>query len=111
MERTFSFDDRAMVPTTQGLTSAMPNAGSINTNATRATSGTAARRGAIHADPKDPSKKYAHVRMKYAREREPRKPRRYASVPPNAARNHTSPPNRPVKLLACSTGKFSVSFR
>ena len=41
MERTFSFDARAVVPTTLGFTSAMPSAGSASTNVARTTSGTA----------------------------------------------------------------------
>src|ERR1700676_1451993 len=111
MERTFSFDARAVVPTTQGLTSAIPNAGSINTKLTSNHSGTEAPTGASHDETSEPSRKYEPLRMKYASDSDRRKPRRSASVPPNAARNQTRPPNKPVRLLACSTGKFSVSFR
>src|ERR1700733_7531579 len=104
MERTFSFDARAVVPTTHGFTSAIPSAGSISTTATSTTKGTAARNGAIQLDPNEP-------KIKYESDSDLRNPRRSASVPPNAARNHTNPPNNPVKLPACSTGKFNVSCR
>src|ERR1700675_2687202 len=111
MERTFSFDEIAVVPTTQGLTSATPSAGSINTKPTSNHSGTAARTGASHDEPSDPIRKYEPLRIKYASESERRKPRRSAKVPPNAARNHTRPPNNPVRLVACAAGKLSVSCR
>src|ERR1700755_235168 len=39
MERTFSFDARAVVPTTQGFTSAMPSAGSARMKSTKSPSG------------------------------------------------------------------------
>src|ERR1700730_14067116 len=111
MERTFSFEARAVVPTTQGFTSAMPSAGSINTRPTSNHSGTAARTGASHDEPSEPSRKYEPLKMKYANESERRNPRRSAKVPPNAARNHTRPPNNPVKLLACAAGKLRVSCK
>ena len=59
MERTFSFDARAVVPTTQGFTSATPSAGSIKMNSTNNVSGdTALRTGASHPDaPIEPSRK------------------------------------------------------
>ena len=57
MERTFSFDARAVVPTTLGLTSATPSAGSASTKVTSRTSGTASRTGAIHDEPSEPSRK------------------------------------------------------
>src|SRR6202030_2046520 len=100
MERTFSFEARAVVPTTQGLTSAIPSAGSIRTKPTSNHSGTAARTGASHDEPSEPSRKYEPLRMKYASESDRRKPKRSAKVPPNAARNHTRPPNNPVKRVA-----------
>src|ERR1700719_1365741 len=109
MVRTFSFDARAVVPTTQGLTNAIPSAGSINTKPTSNHSGTAARTGASHGEPSEPSKKYEPLKMRYASESDRRKPKRSAKVPPNAARNHTRPPNNPVRLLACAAGKLSVS--
>src|SRR3984957_20457510 len=108
MERTFSFEDRAMVPTTHGFTNAIPSAGSISTTVT--TSGIDERSGASQDVPSEPSRKYEQVRMKYASESERRNPNRSASVPPNAARNQTNPPNSPVKLPAWATGNFSVSF-
>ena len=111
MERTFSFEARAVVPTTHGFTSAIPSAGSISTTATSTTKGTAARKGAIQLDPSEPKIKYEQVKIKYASDSDLRNPKRSASVPPNAARNHTNPPNNPVKLPACSTGKFNVSCR
>ncbi len=111
MDRTFSFDARAVVPTTHGFTSAIPSAGSMSTTVTSTTNGTAPRKGAIQLDPSDPKIKYEQLRMKYASESDLRNPRRSASVPPNAARNHTNPPNNPVRLPACSTGKFSVSCK
>src|SRR5450432_407917 len=106
MERTFSFEARAVVPTTQGFTNATPSAGRVSTNPTSSHSGTALRTGESHGDPSDPSSKYDALKIKYASERERRNPRRSASVPPNAARNHTSPPNNPVRLPACSAGKL-----
>src|ERR1700692_3365310 len=111
MDRTFSFDESAVVPTTQGLTSAIPSAGSINTKPTSNHSGTAARTGESHDEPSEPSRKYEPLKMKYASESDRRKPRRSAKVPPNAARKHTSPPNNPVRLLACAAGKLSVSCK
>src|SRR6266566_2226547 len=66
MERTFSLDARAVVPTTQGLTSAMPRAGSINTRATSTPSGMALRIGASQDAPRDPSKKYEQLRIRQA---------------------------------------------
>ncbi len=57
MERTFSFDECAVVPTTVGFTSATPNAGSASTSATSTPSGTVCRTGASHGDPSDPSRK------------------------------------------------------
>src|SRR5579863_10075778 len=111
MDRTFSLDARAVVPTTHGFTRATPSAGSISTTVTSTTKGTAARNGAIQLDPSDPKIKYEQLRMKYASESDLRNPKRSASVPPNAARNHTRPPNSPVKLPACSTGKFNVSCK
>src|ERR1700694_1933830 len=111
MERTFSSDARAVVPTTQGLTSAIPNAGSINTKPTSNHSGTAARTGASHDEPSEPNRKYEPLKMKYASESDRRKPKRSANVPPNAARTNTRPPNKPVKLLACAAGKLSVSCK
>src|ERR1700693_1398275 len=111
MERTFSFDARAVVPTTQGLTKAIPSAGSISTNPTSNHNGTAARTGASHEEPSDPSRKYEPLKMKYASDSDRRKPKRSANVPPNAARNHTRPPNNPVRLLACAAGKLSVSCK
>src|SRR6202140_4442297 len=111
MERTFSLDESAVLPTTQGLTSAIPSAGSINTKPTSNHRGTAARTGPSHDEPSDPSRKYEQLKMKYASESERRKPSRSASVPPNAARNHTSPPNNPVRLVACAAGKLNVSGR
>src|SRR3977135_1997893 len=111
MERTFSFEARAVVPTTQGLPSAIPSAGSISTKPTSNPSGTAARPGVSHDEPSDPRRKYEPLRMKYASESDRRKPKRSANVPPNAARNHTRPPNNPVKLLACAAGKLRVSCK
>src|SRR5580658_730465 len=111
MDRTFSRDARAVVPTTHGFTSAIPSAGSISTIVTSTTRGTAARNGAIQLDASDPKIKYEQLKMKYARDSDLRNPRRSATVAPNAARNHTSPPNNPVRLVACSTGKFSVSCK
>jgi len=64
MERTFSFEARAVVPTTQGFTSAIPSAGSISTNPTSNHNGTAERTGAIHEEPSEPSRKYEQLRMK-----------------------------------------------
>ena len=57
MERTFSLEARAVVPTTLGFTSAIPNAGNIRTNANNPVSGTAARIGTIQEAPSEPSKK------------------------------------------------------
>src|ERR1700722_6968891 len=111
MERTFSFEARAVVPTTQGLTSAIPSAGNINTKPTSNHSGNAARIGASHDDPNEPSRKYEQLKIKYASESDRLKPRRSARVPPNAARNHTRPPNNPVRLVACAAGKLSVSCK
>src|ERR1035441_14403 len=45
MERTFSFEARAVVPTTQGLTSATPSAGRMRMKPTNSPRGTALRTG------------------------------------------------------------------
>src|ERR1700678_1701795 len=111
MERTFSFQARPVVPTTHGFPSAIPSAGSISTPATSTTKGTAARKGAIQLDPSEPKIKYEPVKIKYATDSDLRNPKRSASVTPNAPRNRTKPPNNPVTLPACSTGKFNVSCR
>ena len=89
-----------MVPTTLGFTSATPNAGSASTNATSTPSGTVCRTGASHAAPSDPSRKYAHDRIRYASASALRNPIRSASVPPKTGRNHTSPPKNPVSVPA-----------
>ena len=57
MERTFSFEARAVVPTTQGFTSETPRAGSIRMSVTSTTRGMALRTGASHGEPMEPSKK------------------------------------------------------
>ena len=57
-------DARAVVPTTLGLTIEIPSAGRNNINATRPRSGAALRTGAIHAVPREPSRKYAHARIR-----------------------------------------------
>src|ERR1700682_2111030 len=111
MDRTFSLEARAVVPTTQGFTSAIPSAGSINTKPTSNHRGTASRTGESQDEPSEPSRKYAPLKIKYASESDRRNPRRSANVPPNAARNHTSPPKRPVRLLACAAGKLKVSCK
>ena len=46
MERTFSLEALAVVPTTHGFTSETPSAGSIRTNVTSTPSGIALRTGA-----------------------------------------------------------------
>src|SRR6267154_291379 len=46
MERTFSLEARAVVPTTQGFTMEMPRAGRIKMNPTKSTGGTKALTGA-----------------------------------------------------------------
>src|SRR5450432_257621 len=51
-------------PTTQGFTSATPNAGRVSTNPTSSHSGTALRTGESHDDPSDPSRKYERLKMK-----------------------------------------------
>ena len=58
MERTFSCDARAVVPTTLGFTKAIPSAGSIRTKITNPVSGKTLRTGANHGDPSEPSRKY-----------------------------------------------------
>ena len=58
MERTFSLEARAVVPTTEGFTSAMPSAGSIRISVTSTTRGMALRTGASHGEPIEPSRKY-----------------------------------------------------
>ena len=57
MERTFSFEARAVVPTTEGLTSAMPSAGRMRMKPTNSPSGTALRMGASQGAPMDPMRK------------------------------------------------------
>jgi hypothetical protein len=64
LERTFSLDARAVVPTTAGLTIAIPSAGNIKINATNATSGTAFRTGASHGAAIEPSRKYEQARIR-----------------------------------------------
>jgi len=74
-------------------------------------SGTAFRTGASQDAPMEPIKKYAAARRKYAVARARRKPRRSATAPPKIARNHTMPPNMPVRVPVCSVEKFSRSCR
>ncbi len=57
MERTFSLEARAVVPTTQGFTMEMPSAGRIRMNPTKNTGGIAALTGASHGAPMEPSRK------------------------------------------------------
>jgi hypothetical protein len=57
MERTFSLEARAVVPTTQGLTIEMPSAGRIRMQPTNNPSGTALRTGASQGAPIDPIRK------------------------------------------------------
>src|SRR5947207_685233 len=111
IDLTFSWDERAVVPTTHGLTSAIPSAGSINTTVTSTTNGTALRMGAIHGAPIEPSKKYDPDKTKYAKESARRNPSRSAIAPPKIARNHTNPPKSPARLVARSVGKLSASCR
>ena len=105
------FEARAVVPTTQGLTSATPRAGRIKMQPTKRPSGTALRIGASHEAPIEPIRKYAPARIKYASERARRKPKRSAMAPPKIARNHTMPPNIPVSVPVCSVEKLSFSCR
>ena len=71
-------------------------------------SGTALRTGASHGAPIDPSRKYAAARIKYARERARRKPRRSAIAPPKIARNQTMPPKNPGKRTGLLGGRNSA---
>ena len=64
MERTFSLEARAVVPTTHGFTSETPSAGSIRTNVTSTPSGMALRTGASQGDPIDPKRKYEQLRIR-----------------------------------------------
>ncbi len=57
MDRTFSEEARAVVPTTHGFTSAIPSAGSMRTKTTSHRSGTASRTGPIQDALIDPSRK------------------------------------------------------
>src|SRR5439155_21020791 len=110
-ERTFSCDARAVVPTTHGLTKATPRAGSIRTTVTNKTRGTALRIGASQGAPIEPKRKYDPLKIKYARERARRKPRRSAMAPRKMAKSHTSPPKRPARLAARSVGKLNTSCK
>src|SRR5713101_3893604 len=111
MDRTFSFDARAVVPTTHGFTSEIPNAGNIRMKPTNNHNGTASRTGASHGEPMEPRRKYATLKIKYASDSALRIPGQSAAVPPKIARNHTMPPNKPVSVPVCSVGKFSFSWR
>ena len=51
------FEARAVVPTTQGFTSAMPSAGSISTKRHQHAQRQALRTGASHGAPIDPNRK------------------------------------------------------
>src|SRR5712672_3335746 len=110
-ERTFSFEERAVVPTTQGFTRATPRAGRIKMNATSVTRGMLLRKGASQGELIDPNTKYAKLKIRYAMESARRKPRRSANAPPPIARNQTQPPNIPVRLLARSTSKCKPSCK
>ena len=57
MERTFSFEARAVVPTTQGFTIEMPSAGRMRMQPTNNPSGTALRTGASQDAAIDPMRK------------------------------------------------------
>src|SRR5215813_6910408 len=100
MERTFSLDARAVVPTTLGLTNATPNAGRKRMTPAIQTNGRTLRTGASHGAAIEPTKKYEHVRMKYASDRARRKPKRSASAPPKIAITQTAPPKMPPRLAA-----------
>src|SRR5260370_10066467 len=107
MDRTFSFEARAVVPTTHGFTSETPNAGKIRMNPTNNHSGTASRTGASHGEPMEPRRKYAPLKIRYASDSARRNPSQSAAVPPKIARNHTIPPNIPGSGPAFSAGQFS----
>ena len=111
MERTFSLEARAVVPTTQGFTRETPSAGRMRMKPTNKLSGTALRTGASQDAPIEPIRKYAAARMRYAIDRARRNPSRSAAAPPKMARNHTMPPKMPVSVPVCSTEKFRRSCK
>src|SRR4029077_7701444 len=98
MERTFSLEARAVVPTTLGLTSEVPSAGNRSTMATNSHKGMAFRMGLSHGAPIEPRRKYAQLRMSEASERALLKPNQSAPVQPKMARNQTAPPNIPASV-------------
>ena len=112
MERTFSFEARAVVPTTQGLTSDTPERGKNQDESDKQPErhGIAHRSQPRRADRSDQKIGNAS-RMRYAIERARRKPSRSAAAPPKIARNHTMPPKMPVSVPVCSVEKFSFSCR
>src|SRR5882672_622038 len=100
MERTFSLEARAVVPTTLGLTSATPSAGRNRITPTSSQSGTTVRTGASHGAAIDPTRKYEQVRMKYASDSARRKPKRSAIAPPKIAITQTPAPKKPPRADA-----------